>query len=113
MQGQSPYVINFTLGYDNSDSGNSALFLFNQIGERIVSLGTDDNKDIYQQPFAKLDFVWKYNISKKMDGDIFGYALRFKAYNLLNSTAEFTQGDLVTTQTQPGRYYSLKLDINY
>ena len=113
MQGQSPYVLNCTLGYDNSESGNSALFLFNQIGERIVSLGTDENKDIYQQPFAKLDFVWKYNISKKTDGDIFGYALRFRTYNLLNSTAKFTQGDLVTSQTTPGRYYSLKLDINY
>ncbi len=113
MQGQSPYVVNLTLGYDNADNGDSALLLFNQIGQRIVSLGTNGNKDIYQQPFAKLDFVWKYNISKKLEGDIFGYALRFKANNILNSTVEFTQGNLITTQTTPGRYYSFKLDINY
>ena len=113
MQGQSPYVLNFILGYDSVDNGNSALLLFNQIGERIVSLGTNGNKDIYQQPFAKLDFVWIYDISKKMDGDTFGYALRFKANNLLNSTTEFTQGGLVTSQTRPGRYYSMRLSINY
>jgi len=113
MQGQSPYVANFTFGYDNSDSGNSALFLFNQIGERIVSLGTDGNKDIYQQPFAKLDFVAKYKISPKEEGDIFGYALKFKAENLLNSEMTFTQGENTVAATIPGRYYSLKLDINY
>ena len=113
MQGQSPYVANFSLGYDNADSGNSALLLFNQIGERIVSLGTDENKDIYQQPFAKLDFVGKWKISPKEEGDYFGYALRFKAENLLDSAMEFKQGDLTTAKTKPGRYYSLKFDINY
>ena len=113
MQGQSPYVANFTLGYDNADSGNSALFLFNQIGERIVSLGTNGNKDIYQQPFAKLDFVWKYKLAPKKKGDLFGYLLRFKTENILDSEVKFTQGDKTTTRTKPGRFYSLKLDINY
>jgi len=113
MQGQSPYVLNFSLGYDNSDTANSALFLFNQIGERIVSLGTDGNQDIYQQAFAKLDFVAKYNISPKQDNDLFGYALKFKAENLLDSTMEFTQGDVTTAATKPGIYYALKLDISY
>ncbi len=113
MQGQSPYVINITVGYDNSDSGNSAFFLFNQIGKRIVSLGTDLNEDTYQQPFAKLDFVWKYKLSPKKEGDLFGYALRFKANNLLDSEMKFTQGNEATASTRPGRSYSLKLDINY
>lgn len=113
MQGQSPYVANFILGYDNSDSGNSALFLFNQIGERIVSLGTNGNKDIYQQAFAKLDFVWKYKLAPKKKGDLFGYALRFKASNILDSEVVYTQGSNVTTKTKPGRFYSLKLNINY
>ena len=113
MQGQSLYVVNVTAGYDNSESGNSALFLFNQIGKRIVSLGTDYNEDTYQQPFAKLDFVWKYKLSPKKENDIFGYALRFKANNLLNSELKFTQGSATTASTKPGRNYSLKLDINY
>lgn len=113
MQGQSPYVINVTAGYDNSESGNSALFLFNQIGKRIVSLGTDYNKDTYQEPFTKLDFVYKYKLSPKKENDIFGYALRFKANNLLDSEMKFTQGNQTTASTKPGRSYSLKLDINY
>ncbi len=113
MQGQSPYVINLTLGYDDVDSGNSALFLFNQIGERIVSLGTDHNEDIYEQPFAKLDFVTKWKLSEKEKDDWFSYSLRFKAENLLDSTQEFTQGDNTTSSVKPGRYYSLKFNMKY
>ena len=113
MQGQSPYVLNFTLGYDNADKGDSALFLFNQIGESVSSLGTNGNKDVYQQPFAKLDFVTKWKISEKEKGDFFGYALRLKIENLLDSAQEFTQGDLVSSSVKPGRYYSLKLDVKY
>ncbi len=113
MQGQSPYVLNLSLGYDNSDSGNSALFLFNQIGERIVALGTDKNEDTYQQPFAKLDFVTKWKLSPKRSGDVFGYAMGLKIENVLDSDMEFTQGDLTTATSKPGRYYSLKFDINY
>ncbi|MDA3946694.1 MAG: TonB-dependent receptor [Helicobacteraceae bacterium] len=114
MQGQSPYVVNFTLGYDNADSGDSALFLFNQIGPRIVSLGTDKNEDIYEQPFSKLDFVtqWKLNNYYLQDSDL-TYSLKFKAENLLDSKVEFTQGDLTTAVTKPGRYFSLAIKIAY
>ena len=113
MQGQSPYVLNLGLGYDNPDNADSAFFLFNQIGERIVALGTDLNEDTYQEPFAKLDFVLKYSISEKKSNDFFSYALRFRVMNLLDSTQEITQGDNIISTFKPGRYYSLKLDIAY
>ncbi len=114
MQGQSPYVVNVTLGYDNPNTGDSALFLFNQIGERIVSLGTDKNEDIYEQPFAKLDFVtqWKLNNYYLEDSD-FTYSIKFRAENLLDSEVELTQGDLTTATTRPGRVFSLSLKIAY
>ncbi len=114
MQGQSPYVLNLTLGYDDPDTGDSALFLFNQIGKRIVSLGTDHNEDTYEQPFAKLDFVtqWKLNNYYLKDSD-FTYSIKFKAQNLLDSKIEYTQGDLTTATTKPGREFSLSLKIAY
>lgn len=114
MQGQSPYVVNLTFGYDNQNTGDSALLLFNQIGERIVSLGTDHNEDIYQQPFAKLDFVtqWKLNNYFFKDSD-FAWSLKFKAKNLLDSEVKFTQGDLTTASTKPGREFSLALKLSY
>ncbi|WP_345972255.1 carboxypeptidase-like regulatory domain-containing protein [Sulfurimonas diazotrophicus] len=114
MQGQSPYVVNLTFGYDNADTGDSALFLFNQIGERIVSLGTEKNKDVYEQPFAKLDFVtqWKLNNYFFKDSDLI-YSVKFKAKNLLDSKLEYKQGDLTTASTTPGQEFSLQFKIAY
>jgi len=114
MQGQSPYVINLQFGYDNPDTGDSALFLFNQIGERIVLLGTDMNEDQYQEPFAKLDFAtrWKLNNYFLMDSD-FTYEFKFKASNIHDSEMKITQGDNTTVSTKPGRDFSLSLSITY
>lgn len=39
MQGQSPYVINASLMYDNEKAGLNATLLFNQIGRRIYLVG--------------------------------------------------------------------------
>ncbi len=112
MQGQSPYVINLQLGYDNPDSGNSAMLLYNEIGERIVSLGTDGNRDIYEQPFSKVDFTTKWRLNKpKQKG--FTYSILFKATNLLDDTVEYTQGEKVTTSFKPGRSYALKFSVQY
>ncbi len=114
MQGQSPYVANFTLGYDNSDTGDSALLLFNQIGPSIISLGTDENKDQYLQAFAKLDFVtqWKLN-NYYFEKSDFTYSMKFKAINLLDSEQKITQGDLTTFSTKPGREFTLSVKISY
>lgn len=114
MQGQSPYVVNLQFGYDNPDTGDSALLLFNQIGERIVLLGTDMNEDQYQQPFAKLDFAtrWKINNYYFKDSD-FSYEFKFKASNLLDSDLEITQGSKTTVTTKPGREYSFSFSISY
>ncbi len=114
MQGQSPYVVNMQLGYDNPNTGDSALFLFNQIGERIVLLGTDNNEDQYQDPFAKLDFVtrWKLNNYYFKDSD-FSYSIKFKAENLLDSEQTISQGGITTYSTKPGREFSFSLKIAY
>ncbi len=112
MQGQSPYVVNFSLGYDNPDTGDSALFLYNEIGESIDSLGTDGNADIYQKPFRKLDFVTKWQIYNRKNNK-FKYYVGFKVQNILDSTMEYTQGDKITSSYKPGRTFSLKFDMKY
>lgn len=112
MQGQSPYVINLQFGYDNPDSGNSAMLLYNEIGERIMFLGTDGNKDIYEQPFSKVDFTTKWRLNNGKNRK-FTYTLLFKATNLLDDTVKYTQGDLVTMSYKPGRSYALKFNIKY
>jgi outer membrane receptor protein involved in Fe transport len=114
MMGQSPYVINITLGYDDKETGNSSLFLFNEIGERLVALGTYGNADKYEQPFEKLDFVakWKFNNNHE-NKDALTYAMKLKAENLLDSEVTVTQAGHNTYYYKPGQAYSISFSVAY
>lgn len=61
LQGQSPYIINARLQYENRDNGWSANVAFNQVGRRIAYVGVDPvygdtRQDIYEAPRAVIDF---------------------------------------------------------
>ncbi len=43
MQGQSPYIVNAGLFYENADMGLMANIIYNMIGERIVTVGDPDD----------------------------------------------------------------------
>ena len=106
LQGQSPYVANFQLGYDNKDKDISASLLFNVFGKRISEAGTSGKPDVYEQPFNQLDFVY----SQKLFGNL---GISFKAKNLLDDEALFLVGDEVARSFTKGRTFSigLKYDI--
>lgn len=114
MMGQSPYVLNIALGYDSKETGNSVLLLYNEIGERLVALGTYGNADKYEQPFRKMDIVakWKLNNTYK-ENSIFTYAMKFKAENLLDSEVKITQAGNDTFHYKPGQKYTLSFSIKY
>lgn len=115
MQGQSPYVINFQLGYDNFFTRRSAVLLYNIMGERISELGINGLPDIYEQPFGKLDFVVKWGLNDTYDDQSkkIGYQLSFKASNLLNDEVVFKQGENVTSRYKPGRFYTISFSMKY
>jgi outer membrane receptor protein involved in Fe transport len=100
LQGQSPYVINAQLGYDNADWGTSIAALYNVFGPRIDAVGIHGSPDTYEQPFHQLDLVVKQSLPK-------GIKLTLKAKNLLDLPAETTQGGKITEKTSKGRIVSL------
>lgn len=60
LQGQSPYIINARLQYENPDNGWTASISYNQAGRRIAYVGVDPKygdtrQDIYEDPRALLD----------------------------------------------------------
>ena len=63
LQGQSPYVVNFALGYDNKENGWNANVVYNRFGDRIFAVGGDIFPTIYELSRNQLDF----SISKKFD----------------------------------------------
>ncbi len=125
LQGQSPYLINFGLFYQNDSIGISASLMYNRIGERIAFVGDKNNPHIYEMPFNSLDLTLDYKISKK---------LTFKAgiKNILNDAIIFqqhedvmkdTNGDKIGDQPvrveeinrkyKPGRLFKVGFSLNF
>ena len=66
LQGQSPYVANFSLQYDLERIGLSTTLLFNQIGRRIIYVGNTDQPAIWEAPRPLLDLqIAKKVLAKK------------------------------------------------
>ena len=106
LQGQSPYVVNAQIGYDNPDLGLNATLLYNVYGPRISDVGSYGVPDVYEQEFHQLDLV----IKKKLKH---GFDIGFKAKNLIDLPVEFTQGDETTEKYKKGRSFSLSASWSY
>ncbi len=69
LQGQSPYLLNMGLQYENLESGWFGSAVLNRIGRRIAFAGVDPQfgdtrQDIYEEPRTVLDFQVGKNIGK-------------------------------------------------
>ena len=106
LQGQSPYVWNFQLGYDDLDRGINTALLFNMFGERIVDVGINGAPDVYQEPRPVLDFVYAQKFRDH-------WKLKLRARNLLNAEVEITQGDKTRREFTVGREYQLALEWSW
>lgn len=56
LQGQSPYIINGSLGYNDENTGLSSTLSLNRIGERLVLGGSRLVPDVYDRERTVIDF---------------------------------------------------------
>ena len=106
MQGQSPYVINLAVGYDNADTGTSVALLYNVFGPRIAEVGADGIPDTYEEPFHQLDLVIRQRFAQR-------WLLTFRARNLINAPKIFTLGDQVARLFYRNRDLTLSLSYTF
>lgn len=104
LQGQSPYVWNFQIGYDDPEREINAALLYNIFGERIVEVGVAGAPDIYEQPRPSLDFVYSQTFGS--------WRLKGSLKNILNPERELTQGEEVTRRLEPIGW-ELSLGVEY
>ncbi|HEX2535892.1 MAG TPA: TonB-dependent receptor [Chitinophagaceae bacterium] len=83
LQGQSPYLVNLGLQYDQEKSGFSATLLFNQIGRRILFVGNEAIPNIWENPRPLLDLQLAQKVLNRR-GEI-----RLGLSDLLNRRAYF------------------------
>jgi hypothetical protein len=87
LQGQSPYLINAGLLFNEPKSNLSFNILYNRIGERISEVGYQGYPDIYEKGRNMLDF----QISKKLINN--KAELRLNLADVLNEKIYFYQNN--------------------
>jgi outer membrane receptor protein involved in Fe transport len=106
MFGQAPYVVNTYLNYHHFERGWDINLGFNVSGEKLILVNKAATPDVYEQPFAMLDF----NISKQFKN---GINIKLSADNLLNpnfeQTYDFGSSTGYFRQYKLGRSFSLGL----
>jgi outer membrane receptor for ferrienterochelin and colicin len=83
LQGQSPYVINFALGYSNKENGWDGNLIFNRFGDRIFAVGNTNFPTIYELARNQIDFT----VSKSIKNTTY----KLGVSNLLNDKFRFFQ----------------------
>ncbi|MFA8300791.1 MAG: TonB-dependent receptor domain-containing protein [Hyphomicrobiales bacterium] len=109
MAGQSPYIINTSLGYKNDSVGIESNLSFNVSGKRLVIVNSGGTPNIYEQPSPSLNF----NISKKI-GSMF--KLKFALNNILNPVFKQTYTRYNEDNSWKGQEYiysSYKKGLNF
>ncbi len=109
LQGQSPWVVNFQLGYDNPERDIQATLLFNMVGERITDVGTQGLPDSFFQPVESLDFNYRHAFTIGQQQ----LRLKLRARNLLDPTYEELRGNEVQRSFKRGRTVQLGLDWEF
>lgn len=83
LQGQSPFLVNTGLNYNNRELGLETGVFYNVQGKTLEVVGFGQNPDVYTQPFNSLNF----NISKTF-GKEQNSKISFKLSNILNDKKE-------------------------
>jgi TonB-dependent receptor len=84
LQGQSPYVVNLDLGYDNPGMGTSLFVYYNAFGKRLDTVARSGTPNLYEMPRHTFDVVGSQRLP-------FGVELRLSVKNVLNARYEVSQ----------------------
>jgi outer membrane receptor protein involved in Fe transport len=111
MAGQSPYVVNCGLSYDNEKLGFSTGLFYNVKGPTLIIVGTGLIPDIYSEPFHSLNFSFTKKIGKEQRSSI-----SFKVSNILNDRLEshfvsYGTEKQVFNSINPGVSFSLGVNV--
>ncbi len=84
LQGQSPYIVNLGLFYDNYDYGLSANVLYNLFGDKISEVGRSGFYDVMEQGRNVIDLLVAKTFLTNFEG-------KFSIRNILAEDQVFTQ----------------------
>jgi outer membrane receptor protein involved in Fe transport len=117
LQGQSPYIVNVGLYYNDTKNGIMGSAMFNKAGKRIAVVGDINTPHIWEMPFNSLDFTFekkifekisiKFGIKNALDGDVIFQ--QFQKYKTPAGDAAIREQ--VTNKFKPGRQFKLGVSV--
>lgn len=105
LQGQCPYIVNVSLGYEDSNWGISSVIAYNIFGKRLSEVGNHGVPDVYEQPRGQLDVSLSRTVANY-------FQISFSAKNLLDPYVHFKQGEEVYLRSKLGRAFSFGVSYN-
>ena len=109
LQGQSPYVFNLDLTYDNFEKRTAAGLYFNLFGRRLSEVSLGGTPNVYEEPRPTLDFTLSKGVNHL-------YKIKFSARNLLDSAVEkvypFADSEYIARQYRRGRSFGIGLSYS-
>ncbi|MEJ4086806.1 TonB-dependent receptor [Galbibacter orientalis] len=113
LQGQSPYLINAGLNYDNRELGLETGVFFNVQGKTLEVVGFGQNPDVFIQPFNSLNFNLAKAFGKEKNSKI-----SFKMENILDEKRQsfyesYGAADQNFSYRQPGMALSLGYSLSF
>ncbi|NOX65081.1 MAG: TonB-dependent receptor [Chlorobi bacterium] len=107
FQGQSPYVINFFLDYENMNFGLTASLYYNVFGKRLSTVGSMGAPDVYEKPLNLINFTATKSLIENLQ-------LTFRVQNLLNAknvrVQEYKGKEYIYSSYYRGRVFSVGLN---
>ncbi len=128
MQGQSPYLVNAGLFYQNNKQALTVGMMYNIIGKRIVGIGKVDTSqggsidndipDMYEMPRNTIDLSVSYKFGKRWEinagvRDILAQSVVFKQFpQFYDESGVLQKREQTTKEFKPGRNFSASLKLN-
>jgi hypothetical protein len=95
LQGQSPYVVNFSVTYQLEKTDTTFSALYNVFGPRIDEVGTAGNPNTLEQPVHRVDVTVNQRLPMGFNG-------KLSVTNVLDQRVVFKQEDVEILAYKPG-----------
>ena len=105
LQGQCPYIINASIGFEDPNWGISSAIAYNIFGRRLSEVGNHGVPDVYEQPRGQLDVSFSRTVANY-------FKFSVSAKNLLNPYVHYKIGDATYLEYKLGRAFSFGISYN-
>ena len=105
LQGQCPYIVNVSIGFEDPNWGISSAIAYNIFGRRLSEVGNHGVPDVYEQPRGQLDASFSRTVANY-------FKFSVSAKNLLDPDVHFKQGEAPYVRYKLGRAFSFGVSYN-